>query len=104
MPKYRIRKQRQERIYNKKADSYKLLLNYVWRLKKSNLKTFAKIQKNQQSNRFKVIFIVLGSLIYVVRYIRPFYALDSTYIRLKYNLMLLIAVGIDKENHILPLA
>jgi hypothetical protein len=43
MPKYRAKEREQERIYNKEADSYKLLPNYVRRLKKANPKTFAKI-------------------------------------------------------------
>jgi hypothetical protein len=104
MPRYRARERGQERIYGKEADSYKLLPDYVRRLKEANPGTFAKIRKNRQSNRFKAIFIALGSLIHAVRYIRPFYALDGTHIRSKYNLTLLIAVGIDGEDHVLPLA
>jgi hypothetical protein len=104
MPRYRARERGRERIYNKKANSYKLLLDYVRRLKEANPKTFAKIQKNRQSNRFKAIFIALGSLIYTVKYIQPFYVLNSTYIRSKYNLTLLITVGINKKDHVLSLA
>jgi hypothetical protein len=36
--------------------------------------------------------------------IRPFYALDRTYTRSRYNLTLLIAVGLDGEDRILLLA
>jgi hypothetical protein len=36
--------------------------------------------------------------------LRPFYALDSTHTRSRYNLTLLIAVGIDAKDRILPLA
>jgi hypothetical protein len=40
----------------------------------------------------------------MLRTLRPFYALDSTYTRSRYNLTLLIAVGIDAKDYILPLA
>jgi hypothetical protein len=40
----------------------------------------------------------------MLRTLRPFYALDGTHTRSRYNLTLLIAVGIDAEDRILPLA
>jgi hypothetical protein len=39
-----------------------------------------------------------------LHFLRPFYALDSTHTRSQYNFTLLIAVGIDTEDHILPFA
>ena len=36
--------------------------------------------------------------------LRPFYALDSMHTRSRYNLTLLLTVGIDAEDHVYPLA
>jgi hypothetical protein len=47
---------------------------------------------------------MLGSIKSRIHFLRPFYALDSIYTRLQYNLTLLIAVEIDAEDCILPFA
>jgi hypothetical protein len=47
---------------------------------------------------------MLGSIRATLYTLRPFYALDSTYTRSRYNITLLLAVGIDAEDNILPLA
>jgi transposase-like protein len=47
---------------------------------------------------------MLGSTRATLSTLRPFYALDGTHTRSRYNLTLLIAVGIDGEDRILPLA
>jgi hypothetical protein len=60
--------------------------------------------KKTQDNRFEALFIMLGSIRSRIQYLRPFYALDGTYTRSQYNLTLLIAVGIDTEDYILPFA
>ena len=57
-----------------------------------------------ESGRFEAIFVMLGSIRATLGTLRPFYALDGTHTRSRYNLTLLIAVGIDTEDHILPLA
>ena len=47
---------------------------------------------------------MLGSIRSRIHFLRPFYALDGTHTRSQYNLTLLIAVGIDAEDRILPFA
>jgi transposase-like protein len=47
---------------------------------------------------------MVGSIRSRIKKIRPFYGLDGTHSRSRYNLTLLIAVGIDAEEHVLPLA
>jgi hypothetical protein len=47
---------------------------------------------------------MLGPINIGIQTLRPFYALDGTYTRSRYNLTLLVAVGIDTEDHVLPLA
>jgi hypothetical protein len=56
------------------------------------------------SGRFEAIFVMLGPIRSTLNTLRPFYALDGTHTRSRYNLTLLIAVGIDAEDRILPLA
>jgi hypothetical protein len=46
---------------------------------------------------------MLGSIRSRIDYL-PFYTLDGTHTRSQYNLTLLIAVGIDTEDRILPFA
>src|SRR3979490_637642 len=56
------------------------------------------------SGRFEAIFVMLGPIRSTLNTLRPFYALDGTHTRSRYNITLLIAVGIDAEDRILPLA
>jgi MULE transposase domain/SWIM zinc finger len=60
--------------------------------------------ETSSKGRFKALFVMLGSIRSRLKTLRPFYALDGTHTRSQYNLTLLIAVGIDAEDHILPLA
>jgi hypothetical protein len=54
--------------------------------------------------RFEALFVMIGEIRTILQTLRPFYALDGTHTRSRYNLTLLIAVGIDAEDRILPLA
>jgi hypothetical protein len=56
------------------------------------------------NTRFEALFVCLGTTILILQIIRPLYALDGAHTRSRYNLTLLIAVGIDAEDYILPLA
>ena len=47
---------------------------------------------------------MLGAVRATLSYIQPFYAFDRTHTRSRYNLTLLLAVGIDAEDHVYPLA
>jgi hypothetical protein len=64
--------------------------------------TYTYLQTN--NTRFKALFVSLGTTISILRTLRPFYTLDSTYTRSRYNLTLLIAVIIDAKDYILPVA
>ena len=54
--------------------------------------------------RFEALFVIIGEIRTSLPTLRPFYTLDGTHTRSRYNLTLLIAVGIDAEGRILPLA
>jgi hypothetical protein len=56
------------------------------------------------AGRFEAVFIMLGSIRSTLGTLWPFYALDGTHTRSRYNLTLLLAVRIDAEDRVLPLA
>ena len=54
--------------------------------------------------RFQALFVAFRQVRSEFSVFRPFYAFDGTHTRSRYNLTLLIAVGIDGEDRIVPLA
>jgi hypothetical protein len=56
------------------------------------------------TRRFKALFIIFVLVRATLSCLQPFYALDSTYTRSRYNLTLLLAVRIDTEDRVHPLA
>jgi hypothetical protein len=83
--------------------SFSLIADWIDRIKKADNLTYIQL-KTAQDNRFEALFMVLGSIRSQIHYLQPFYTLDSTHTRSQYNLTLLIAVGIDTEDCILPIA
>ena len=75
----------------------------AWVEEDDNTGTYIDI-KIPESGRFEAIFVMLGSIRAMLSTLWPFYALDGTNTRSRYNHTLLIAVGIDAEGRILPLA
>ena len=58
----------------------------------------------ETSNRyFEALFIIFGVVRAILSCIRPFYTLDRIYTRSRYNLILLLTVGINTEDHVYPL-
>jgi hypothetical protein len=62
------------------------------------------ITKLSDNILFEALFVMIGEIRTALPTLRPFYALDGTHTRSRYNLTLLIAVGIDAEDRILLLA
>jgi hypothetical protein len=81
--------------------SFSLILDWILRITKGEM-AYAYLQTNNM--RFEALFVSLGTTISMLRTLRPFYDLDGTHTRSRYNLTLLIAVGIDAEDRTLPLA
>ena len=48
--------------------------------------------------------MTFGAVGAILSCLRPFYALDGTHTRSRYNLTLLLAVGIDAEDRAYPMA
>ena len=56
------------------------------------------------TGRFEALFIMFGAVRATLSCIQPFYTLNSMYTRSRYNLMLLLTVGINAEDRVYPLA
>ena len=103
MPAWRARERLRDTIDGDEGVSFSLIPDWIDRVKKADNSTYIRL-KTTHENQFKALFIMPGSIRSRIRFLRPFYALDGTHTRSQYNLTLLIAVGIDAEDRILPFA
>jgi hypothetical protein len=104
MPAWRARERLRDILDGDEGASFSLIPSWVSRVVEADpLDTFVDIEVSD-NNRFEAIFVMLGSTRATLHTLRPFYALDGTHTRSRYNLTLLIAVGIDGEDRVLPLA
>ena len=53
---------------------------------------------------FEALFMIFRVVRAILSYLRPFYTLDSIYTHSRYNLILLLVVRINTEDHVYPLA
>ena len=105
MPAWRAREYLRHTIDRNEGVSFSLIPDWIDRVKKADRDNLTYIRlKTTHENRFEALFVMLGPIRSRLRCLRPFYALDGTHTRSQYNLTLLIAVGIDAENRILPFA
>ena len=105
MPAWRAREFLRDIIDGDEGTSFSLLPDWIDQVKKADQTNSTYIRlKRTHENQFEAIFIMLGSIRSRLHFLRPFYALDGTHTRSQYNLTLLIAVGIDAEDRILPFA
>jgi hypothetical protein len=103
MPAWRARERLRDIIDGDEGASFSLIPDWIDRVKKADSSTYIRL-KTTHENRFEALFVMLGSIRSRIHFLRPFYALDGTHTRSQYNLTLLIAVGIDAEDRILPFA
>ena len=103
MPAWRARERLRDIIDGDEGISFSFIPDWINQVEKADSSTYIRLEETLD-HRFEALFIMLGSIRSKIRLLRPFYALDGTHTRSQYNLTLLIAVGIDAENHILPLA
>ena len=105
MPAWRARERLRDILDGDEGISFSLIPAWISRVEEADdtMGTYIDL-KVSDNNRFEAIFVMLGSIRATLSTLRPFYALDGTHTRSRYNLTLLIAVGIDAEDRILPLA
>ncbi|KAM3287852.1 hypothetical protein P3S67_021282 [Capsicum chacoense] len=82
---------------------YEVLDAYHYMIESTNpeSKTVLHMDENE---RFKYFFVSYGAWIQGFRYLRKGIAIDSTFLRSRYNSVLLAAVAQDAKNHIFPVA
>jgi MULE transposase domain len=103
MPVWRARELLRNTIDGDEGASFSLIPDWIKQVMNKDNSTYIQL-KTTHENRFEAIFIMLGSIKSRIHLLRPFYALDGTHTRSQYNLTLLIAVGVDAEDRILPFA
>ena len=103
MPAWRARERLRDIIDGDEGVSFSLIPDWIERVIDADNSTYIRL-KTTHENQFEAIFIMLGSIRSRIHFLRPFYALDGTHTRSQYNLILLIAVGINAEDRILPFA
>jgi hypothetical protein len=104
-PAWRAREQLRYTLDGDEGASFNLIPAWLSRLEDSDNTAGHYIKmETTAANRFEALFIMIGSIRTTFQSLRPFYALDGTHTRSRYNLTLLIAVAIDAEDHILPVA
>jgi hypothetical protein len=104
MPAWRARERLNNILDRDKGASFGLIPAWKARVEEDDdTGTYIDIEISE-SGRFEAIFVMLGPIRATLSTLWPFYALDGTHTRSRYGLTLLIAVGIDAEDRILPLA
>ena len=105
---YKLAWRARERLRNildgDEGASFGLILDWGRRILDNSTTSPYLISKLSDDMRFEALFVMIGEIRTILPTLRPFYALDGTHTRSRYNLTLLIAVGIDAEDRILPLA
>jgi hypothetical protein len=105
-PAWRARERLRNTLDGDEGASFNLIPAWILRLKEDDTAgspSYIEL-KTTIGGRFEALFVMIGSVRSTLNTLRPFYALDGTHTRSRYNLTLLIAVGIDAEDQILPLA
>ena len=103
MPAWRARERLRDTIDGDEGASFSLIPDWIDRVKKADNSTYIRL-KTTHKKQFEAIFVMLRSIRSRIHFLRPFYTLDGTHTQSQYNLTLLIVVGIDTEDRILPFA
>jgi MULE transposase domain len=103
-PAWRAREHLRNILDGDEGSSFGLILDWCRRIMDDSTTEPYIATKLSADMRFEALFIMIGAVRANLPSLRPFYALDGTHTRSQYNLTLLITVGIDAEDRILPLA
>jgi hypothetical protein len=103
-PAWRARERLRNILDGDEGASFALIPDWGKRILDNSTTSPYLISKLSNDMRFEALFVMIGEIRTILPTLRPFYALDGTHTRSRYNLILLIAVGIDAEDRILPLA
>ncbi|GJS59682.1 transposase, MuDR, MULE transposase domain protein [Tanacetum coccineum] len=93
-----------QQIRGSPYESFEMLLYYCYNLERKNEGTVTRI-KTDEKGVFEMLFIALGASIRTfVNYLRPLLIIDAAHLKGQYKGTNLIAVGMDGNNQIMPIA
>jgi hypothetical protein len=101
---WRAREHLRDIINRDKGASFSLILDWILQIINADSTKMTYTYLQTSNTHFEALFVSLGLTISMLYTLRTFYTLDSTHTRSRYNLTLLIAIGINTEDRILPLA
>ena len=101
---WRARERLHDIIHGNEGTSFNLIPAWLSRIEDAETANGYYYMETTDTGRFEALFIMFGAIRATLSCLRPFYALDGTHTRSRYNLTLLLAVGIDAEDHVYPLA
>lgn len=104
MSAWRARERLHDVIYGNEGKSFNLIPGWLSRVEDADDANGYYWLETTDTGRFEALFIMFGPVRATLSCLRPFYALDGTHTRSRYNLTLLLAVGIDAEDRVHPLA
>ncbi|GKD74031.1 transposase, MuDR, MULE transposase domain protein [Tanacetum coccineum] len=93
-----------QQIRGSPYESFEMLPYYCYNLERKNEGTVTRI-KTDEKGVFEMLFIALGASIRTfVNYLRPLVIIDAAHLKGQYKGTNLIAVGMDGNNQIVPIA
>ncbi|GJS64074.1 transposase, MuDR, MULE transposase domain protein [Tanacetum coccineum] len=93
-----------EKIRGSPYESFEMLPYYLHNLERKNEGTVTRI-KTDEEGVFEMLFIALGASIRTfVNHLRPLLIIDATHLKGQYKGTNLVAVGMDGNNQIMPIA
>ncbi|KAK1550559.1 hypothetical protein Q3G72_021024 [Acer saccharum] len=91
-------------VFGAPEESFKLLPTYCHRLKEVNPGTVTAMKTND-ANQFEYMFIAHAASLHGFRtVIRPVIAIDGTHLKGKFSGILFVAICLDANNQVFPLA
>ena len=91
-------------VFSAPKESFKLLSAYSHRLKEVNLGIVTTMKTND-ANQFEYMFIAHAASLHGFRVvIRPVIAIDGTHLKGKFSGILFVAICLDANNQVFPLA
>ena len=101
---WKAREYAQNLVYGHPLDSFQMLPSYFYMLKQQNPGMVTKLKVDNE-NKFEICFMAFGACISGFRECcRPAIAIDGTHLKGKYKGILFIAIAMDGNDQIFPIA
>jgi hypothetical protein len=100
---YRMKEAVLKELYGDEASSFALFPAYMERFKAAN-RCNSGVLKTGDDKEFQAVFFAPKATRIGSKALGQFYALDGTYTKSRYRMILLICCGIDANDHVLPIA